>query len=109
MRELLRDGADVNQADDEGCSPLYVACQNGHAQVVRASASSPAMSRETSGHSWLDAKLKSKCDQQRTSASLRAELLRRAERLSALETEVANNVPGAMARQKAALAEFQLS
>ena len=60
-------------------------------------------------HSWLDAKLKSKCDQQRTSASLRAELLRRAERLSALETEVAHNVPGAMARQKAALAEFQLS
>ena len=25
VRELLRDGADVNQADDEGCSPLYVA------------------------------------------------------------------------------------
>ena len=36
---LLADGADVNvhsAAADGGCTPLYVACQNGHTEIVTA-------------------------------------------------------------------------
>ena len=31
---LAKQGVDVNQADDDGCTPLYIASQEGHAEVV---------------------------------------------------------------------------
>jgi ankyrin repeat protein len=36
VRALLEAGADVNQAMDNGGTPLNVAAQNGHAAIVRA-------------------------------------------------------------------------
>ena len=32
---LLAANADVNQVDNEGCTPLYFACQQGHPVVVK--------------------------------------------------------------------------
>ena len=33
---LSRDGIDINQAKKNGVTPLYIACQNGHLDVVNA-------------------------------------------------------------------------
>ena len=35
MQQWLDRGADVNQADEEGRTPLYIACQNGHVDAAR--------------------------------------------------------------------------
>ena len=36
VRALIEAGADINKADDDGWTPLYVASENGHTAVVRA-------------------------------------------------------------------------
>ena len=36
VRALLDRGADINQAENSGYTPLYIASQNGHVDVVRA-------------------------------------------------------------------------
>ena len=38
VRALAELGADVNQTDDEGRTPVYIASRNGHEQAVRAMA-----------------------------------------------------------------------
>ena len=35
VRDLLEHGADANQADSDGWTPLFPACQNGHESVAR--------------------------------------------------------------------------
>ena len=35
VRALIKAGADINNADDDGVTPLYMAVQNGHEAVVR--------------------------------------------------------------------------
>ncbi len=35
VRELLARGAAVNTADNDGATPLYIASQKGHLEVVR--------------------------------------------------------------------------
>ena len=34
-RQLFKHGASINQAKDDGASPLYIACQNGHLEIAR--------------------------------------------------------------------------
>ena len=34
VRRLLSEGADVNNADEQGCTPLMAASQNGHVEIV---------------------------------------------------------------------------
>ena len=34
-RQLLKHGASINQAKDDGATPLYIACQNGHLEIAR--------------------------------------------------------------------------
>ena len=36
MRALIELGADINKADDDGATPLYIATEKGHEAVVRA-------------------------------------------------------------------------
>ena len=36
MLELIERVADINKAEDDGRTPLYIAAQNGHEAVVRA-------------------------------------------------------------------------
>ena len=35
MRVLLERGADINQGADDGCTPLMIASQEGHEEIVR--------------------------------------------------------------------------
>ena len=36
MRALIELGADINKANDDGATPLYIATEKGHEAVVRA-------------------------------------------------------------------------
>lgn len=52
VRELLRSGADVNQADAFGGTPLYHAARNGHADIVRAILALPGIDIEKTGDGY---------------------------------------------------------
>jgi ankyrin repeat protein len=56
---LVHPGVEVNRADKDGCTPLYAAANNGHAECVRALLASPGIevNRAENGYGWTPLKI----------------------------------------------------
>ena len=52
MRLLIERGATIDQADNDGVTPLYVASQNGHEAVVRLLIERGATIDQAENHGW---------------------------------------------------------
>ena len=55
--ELIKAGADVNQATSEGSTPLYVAAQNGHEGIVALLIQAGADVRKACKDGWTPMKV----------------------------------------------------